>query len=334
MDRQAQLKQIVRQFGTTRIAVVGDVFADVYLTGMTDRVSREAPIIIVRQESEQLIPGGAANTARNLAALGVQAELTGVVGNDELGRKLKKTLTRAGVGVENVLTCDQYQTIAKTRVLAGAKHTAPQQVLRIDREPQVSPVSRIERALAAAVKRMNKRTDGWMISDYGYRLLTDTLRAWFAKTAEAKPVLADSRYDITGFCGLTAIKPNEQEALHAAGIETNTEQGLIDAAKTLRRRTRARAVVVTLGSKGMLIHRGRGGHRFIPAVGTDQIVDLTGAGDTAGATLIAALTAGADVYQAATLANCAASVVVMKQGCTCCSESDLIDVIEKSIPHE
>jgi len=317
-----------------RIAVLGDIVADLYITGTTDRVSREAPIIIVRQQAEELIPGGAANVARNITALGAHVELVGVVGDDDLGEQLRHTLADCGVGTTGVIASGGAHTTAKTRIVAGASHTAPQQVLRIDREPRCAPSAKTARAVAAAVRRIDRKVHAWMVSDYGYRLVTPPLRQWFAKAAETKPVLADSRYDILNYRNLTAVKPNEREALEAAGIETSDRQALIEAARIIRRRTGSRAVIITLGNEGMLVYRGRAGHRLVPAVGTDQIVDLTGAGDTAGAALIVAIAAGADLYQAAALANCAASVVVMKQGCACCTGAELNQAVQTFVPHE
>jgi rfaE bifunctional protein kinase chain/domain len=334
MARQAQLKQLVERFGGLRIGVLGDVLADLYVTGTTDRVSREAPIIIVRQTGEELIPGGAANVAINIAALGAQVQLVGLVGRDGLGERLRPALTRAKVGLEGLLAADGHQTVAKTRIMAGASHTAPQQVLRIDREPDGAPAVKIERAILAKIATIDRRTDGWILSDYGYRLITPAMRERFVQIAKVKPVLADSRYGILDYHDLTAIKPNEQEAFEGAGILRTNRETLIEAAAKLRRRTRAKVVMITLGNEGMLVYRNRSNYRQVPAVGTDEIVDLTGAGDTAGAALITALAAGADPISAAMIANCAASVVVMKQGCASCSREELTQTLERHLADE
>jgi len=164
--------------------------------------------------------------------------------------------------------------------------------------------------------------------------MTATSREWLVGRAGTKPVLADSRHDITSYRNLTAIKPNEREALEAAGIQDKSLKGVVEAARKLYRRTAVKAVVVTLGNKGMLVYRGRAGYRFVPAIGTDQIVDLTGAGDTAGAALITAIAADGDFYLAAVIANCAASVVVMKQGCACCTPDELSRVVETFVTNE
>lgn len=334
MDSRKQLEQIVERFGKLRIAILGDVVADLYITGQSDRVSREAPIIVIRQTSEELIPGCAANVAVNVASLGVRVDLLGLVGRDARARELKATLRKAGVSPDGLIAERDYQTVVKTRVMAGATHTAPQQVLRIDREPQSPPPAKVERAILAKVKTIDPKVDAWLLSDYGYKVITPAIRERFEQIARAKPVLADSRYGIVDYKHLTAIKPNEQEALDAAGIREASEDVPIGAAGKLQRRTRAKVVMITLGNKGMLVYRSRRDHKVIPAFGGDQIVDLTGAGDTAGAALITALAAGADVYAAAMIANAAGSVVVMKQGCASCSRQELMQTMERYLLDE
>ena len=334
MCSREQLNQIIGRFGHSRIGVVGDVVADRYITGITDRVSREAPIIIVRQEREEVIPGGSANVARNIAALGAKVELVALIGDDDLGREVTRACKESGVGVGGVMVSEGCPTVTKTRVLAGATHTAPQQVLRIDHEPDGHVSARGQRRLLNRIEAIDRRVGAWMISDYGYHLIGASLREWFQSAAKSKPVLADSRYAILDYRNVTAIKPNEREALEAAGVADHREQGLLEAARRLKQRTRAQAVIITLGNKGMLVYRGRSNFRFVRAVGTDEIVDLTGAGDTAGAALITALAAGSDFYSAAVLATCAASVVVMKQGCACCTRNELTSVVGEYVSDE
>jgi len=178
---------------------------------------------------------------------------------------------------------------------------------------------------------LDREVDGWILSDYGYRLVDEGIVDRMRESARRKPVLADSRYEITRFTGLTAIKPNEQEATEAAKILRSDRDGLVLAAGKLKKRVRSKAVIVTLGNQGMLVFEDAKRYRFVPAVGTDQILDLTGAGDTAGAALILALAAGSDFYQAAALANCAGSVVVMKYGCACCYPKELVKVIDEHL---
>jgi rfaE bifunctional protein kinase chain/domain len=327
-----ELKKIVNRFQGLRIGVVGDLVADTYLTGTTDRVSREAPVLIVKVNREELVPGGAANVACNLAALGADVKLFGVVGEDTVGQMLEDRLKKDRIDLTGVVRDAAYGTVRKTRILAGAINTLAQQVLRVDHEPAAAPsaavLTKIEEALRLA------DVDGWIVSDYGYHLVSDGLIARMQAAAKNRPVLADSRYAIGRFTGLTAIKPNEQEALEAAEMNGNDRDGLIAVAEKLKIKTQPAAVMMTLGNKGMLVYENKAKYQFIPAIGTDQILDLTGAGDTAGATMILGLAAGADYYEAATLANCAGSVVVMKYGCACCYPKELVGVIDEQLSRD
>ncbi|MFA5864978.1 MAG: bifunctional ADP-heptose synthase [Phycisphaerae bacterium] len=331
MSNREQLKKWVHRFSGQRIGIVGDLLADTYLTGITERVSREAPVLIVRAEKEELVPGGAANVACNLAALGAKVDVVGVTGQDQAGEGLKAELKSRGINIQPVISDLNYGTVSKTRILAGAKHTLAQQVLRVDREPCKPPSATTMKKIVRQLLSLDRHVDGWIISDYGYHLINKDIIEIMQSVARQKPVLADSRYQIHRFAKLTAIKPNEQEALEAAGVTANTRDGLLKAADTLKKRVRTGAIIVTLGNQGMLVYESQKKYRFVPAIGSDQILDLTGAGDTAGATLLLSLSAGADFYQAATLANCAGSVVVMKYGCACCYPKELLKVIDEHI---
>ncbi len=330
-ENRNQLKRLVKRFKGLRIGVIGDLLADNYITGITERVSREAPVLIVRAEKEELVPGGAANVACNLAALGAAVDVVGVVGKDQAGENLKARLGESRINLRGVVSDRVYGTVSKTRVLAGAKHTLAQQVLRIDREPENPPSAKVMNELIRCILAADGRVDAWIVSDYGYHLINTGVIQVMQSIALEKPVLADSRYQIRRFSGLTAVKPNEQEALDAAGLAANSRDELLKAAQKLKELTRSRAVIVTLGNQGMLVYESPKKYQFVPAVGSDKILDLTGAGDTAGATLVLALAAGADFYQAAALANCAGSVVVMKYGCACCYPKELLDVIDEHI---
>jgi rfaE bifunctional protein kinase chain/domain len=327
-----ELEKLVSRFNGLRIGVVGDLMADTYLTGTTDRVSREAPVLIVRVSREELVPGGAANVACNLSALGAKVKLFGATGSDSVGTRLKNQLKKNKIDLAGVYCDEDYGTVRKTRILAGAEHTLPQQVMRVDHEPSDPPSRKIMTKIETAISKADREIDAWIISDYGYQLIDETIIETMRSIAAKKPVLADSRYQIKRYTGLTAIKPNEQEAIDAAEIKRNGRMiDMADVAEILKKQTRAGAVIVTLGNQGMLVYENRKKNQLVPAVGTDKILDLTGAGDTAGATLILALAAGADFYQAATLANCAGSVVVMKYGCASCSPAELLEVINEHI---
>lgn len=310
-----------------RVGVVGDLVADRYVSGLTERVSREAPVLIVRYEAEWLRPGGAANVAANIAALGATACVVGLAGDDEAGRQLLTAMTGAPAGgaVEcgHVLTTPGRSTITKTRFLAGARLTSRQQVLRLDREPPTRPDERVLSQLRDRVAAVDAEVDAWVASDYGYGGFDEPLRAQLREFARRKPVVADSRYDTLLFGGVTVVKPNEQEAEAAARTVGLAFANECELATGLAGRLNVGAALVTLGNKGMVLSaRGKKAVR-IPAVGTEEIVDLTGAGDAVAALLATALAAGADIETACRLANHAGAIVVMKEGAATASPEEL-----------
>ncbi len=306
--------------------------ADQYVSGLTDRVSREAPVLIVRHEQEWLRPGGAANVAANIAALGAAACVVGVVGEDEAGRRLARAMEDIGGGAidcGHLIATPHRETITKTRFLAGARLTSRQQVLRLDREPVSPPDGRLLAQLRERVTGADAEVDAWIASDYGYGAFDEGLRGLLREIAARKPVVADSRYETLRFGGVTVVKPNEEEAEAAArqlGLRFEDEGGL---AAGLAARLGVKAVLVTLGNKGMVLCAGDALVR-IPAVGTEEIVDLTGAGDSVAATLAAALAGGADVETACRLANHAGAIVVMKEGAATASPDELRDSVRRA----
>lgn len=332
-SQQRQLHDAVAALANARVGVVGDLVADVYISGLSDRVSREAPVLIVRYEREWLRPGGAANVAANLAALGATACVVGMVGDDEIGHKLLAQLkgedlapsdepVLRSVECSRVLQTPGRATISKTRFMAGAKLTHRQQVLRLDRQPTQPPDDKLVGAVCEAVLDADKNVDAWVASDYGYGSFNNALRDVLRQISRNKPVLADSRWELTRFSGLTLIKPNEEEAraaAHELGLHVADEAAL---AAELAGKLEARAVLVTLGNKGMVLSAD-GQVTRIGAVGTEEIVDLTGAGDSVIATLAAGVAAGIDFATAARLANHAGGIVVMKEGAATASLDEL-----------
>ncbi len=321
-----RLLETIDRLGGAAVGVVGDLVADLYVSGLTDRVSREAPVLIVQYEEEWLRPGGAANVAANVAALGATACVVGLLGEDDAGRRLLAALQTGGNGgtarCDQVLTASNRATITKTRFLAGAKLTSRQQVLRLDRHPPSAPDGTLLRQVAERVRRVDADVSAWIVSDYGYGGFDEALRGLLREIAARKPVVADSRYSLHQFTGMTVVKPNEEEAqaaAHELGLRAAAPGEL---AAALAGALCAGAALVTLGNQGMVLGRGDGVVQ-IPAVGTEEIVDLTGAGDSVAATLGAALAADADIETAARLSNHAGAIVVMKEGAATASPEEL-----------
>ncbi|HTM24651.1 MAG TPA: PfkB family carbohydrate kinase [Vicinamibacterales bacterium] len=324
----SRLLTLVDAIAGCRVAVAGDLIADEFIYGEIARVSREAPVLILNYDSTEVVPGGAGNAAGNVAALGGAARVVGLAGRDETGRRLLANLKRRRVDTSSIIRPAGYRTPTKTRILAGGIHSAKQQVVRIDRAAAATVDDRTRAAFESRVLRAVRGADALILSDYGSGLVLPALvteaRSIFRRRGRAAPIVVDSRYDLLHFHGMTACTPNESEVEQALGIRIGDNTRILErAGRTLLVRTHAPAVLITRGSRGMaLFERGKPAVH-IPIVGTDQIADVTGAGDTVIATLTLALSAGATFEDAARLANYAGGLVVMKRGTATVSASEL-----------
>jgi rfaE bifunctional protein kinase chain/domain len=323
-----RLLEIIEGFGGVRIAVFGDLLVDEFIYGEIARVSREAPVLILNYDSTEIVPGGAGNAAANVAALGAQAVAIGVAGRDDSGVRLLETM-RGRVDVRGVVRQKDGRTPTKTRILAGGIHSAKQQVVRIDRSAGAALTDATRAAVASKLFAAASRCDGLLVSDYGSGLVAPALVAHAQKRLRRRrrgrsAVLVDSRYALLHFRGMTACTPNESEVEQLFGIRIGENTRVLEkAGQALLARTKSEAVLVTRGSRGMALFEPGRPTVHIPIVGSDQIADVTGAGDTVIATMTLALAAGATFLEAAHLANYAGGIVVMKRGTATVSASEL-----------
>ena len=329
--RVARYQKLIRGFRSVRLVVVGDLVADEFIYGRIDRVSREAPVLILKYDSTEIVPGGAGNAAANAAMLGARVEVVGVVGRDGAGERLVEAMP-AGAVVRGVSRVRGYVTPVKTRILAGGVHSAKQQVVRIDRAGgRLTPARRatVERALVRALAR----ADAVIVSDYGGPLEMPALwararAAISGRRAAAPLVFVDSRYGLSRFEGMTACTPNESEVESLLGVTIGDRRDVLEeAGRALVAKLRCRAVLVTRGSRGMALFDPDRPTDHIPIVGTDEVADVTGAGDTVIATFALAVAAGASFAEAARLANFAGGLVVMKRGTATVSAEELMQAV-------
>ncbi len=315
VDR-ARLAELLRGMVRRRVLVVGDLMADEYVFGETSRVSREAPVLILRRVGQRVIPGGAGNAVLNLAALGAEARPLGVVGGGEMAEAVTVEFAARGIDVSGVVRDPSRTTIRKTRVMAGGAHGQKQQVLRIDEEErrpltesQIADLT--ERALA-----MMEEVEGVLLSDYGYGTVTPTLVRQVVAAARERglPVCADSRYSLREYRGITYATPNEVEAAEAWGNPIRDGASLRAAAEALRKELKAEFLMLTRGRDGMVVVEKKGGFTEIPIWGEAEAADVTGAGDTVAATSLLALLGGGTPVEAAWVASIAAGIVVQKHG--------------------
>jgi rfaE bifunctional protein kinase chain/domain len=326
-------KKIVQSFSQVSITVLADLVADEFVFGEIARVSREAPVLILKHRERTVLPGGGANAVMNLASLGVNVLPVGVVGDDEAGSLLLERMREKKVSTSGIQRLKGHITTTKSRILAGMSHTSRQQVVRVDREAE--PLDEMHPALLNLVNTAREyatAADAFLISDYGYGAATPRLLTFVKSNGclENKPITVDSRYRILEYEGVTAATPNEPEVEEAVGMKIgHDDQKLFSAADRMMKEMALESLVITRGRDGLVAFEKDAAPLAIPIYGSDQVVDVTGAGDTVIATFTAALAAGADTASAARLANFAGGIVVMKRGTATVSSKELLAAIDQ-----
>lgn len=334
MDRASlreRLLTIVKCFSDRRILVIGDSVADQFIYGAISRVSREAPVFILRHEHTETLPGGAANCAVNLASLGARVKLVSVVGDDESGRALVQKLKDAGVDCSSLIASPILRTTRKVRILAGQLHSTRQQVIRIDYEGESLNDTQLKAELHGSVRNQASQFEAIVISDYNYGVADQDTAGVVRESTKSKniPVLVDSRFRLADFGGFSSATPNEDEIEQLIGRSIPGISQLEAAGEEFRSRLGYRALLITRGGRGMMLLEENKAPLHIDAVGAREPVDVTGAGDTVMATYGLALASSASFSDAAHLANYAGGIVVMKRGTAGVTQDEL----EHSILH-
>jgi D-beta-D-heptose 7-phosphate kinase/D-beta-D-heptose 1-phosphate adenosyltransferase len=306
----SQVREILQAVRGVRLLVAGDLICDHYVWGRADRLSREAPVQVLRVEREEFRLGGAGNAAANAAALGARTALCAVTGRDRHARTLRTLLAGHSISTRALYSSPARRTTLKTRVVAQR-----QQVVRLDEEDDAPLSAAEERQVWVRMRRQLRRADALLLSDYERGMLTPSLiqRAMREAARMGIPVVVDpKKSDFSAYRGAEALTPNTQEAESASGLAVRNREDALKAARKIQRRAAAACVLLTLGSGGMLLlHRGRAVH--IPAW-RREVFDVTGAGDTVAALFASMLAAGRGPAESAAVANAAAGIVVGKFG--------------------
>lgn len=312
---------LLKRFPKVRVLVVGDLLADHYVYGQTERISREAPVLIVRYEREELKLGGGANAAANARALGAKVTAVGVLGRDELGGQMRALFKGSGIALCAVTSA---VTETRARVLAGGLSTSRQQMLRIDRGAVGPLAPKVRSSLAQKVYSAGSSADVVMVSDYGAGVLCEETRAALRSVAASGvPVCVDSRFSLADFAGLTLCKPNEPELAAFTQLPVRTDEEVLAAGHAAQRQLGCQLLLVTRGRRGMTLFEAGQKPLQLAVHGSQEAVDVTGAGDTVSAAFALSLGAGATPAQAARLANIAGALVVQKQGTATISRFEL-----------
>ena len=326
-----ELLSILDELEGRRILVLGDVVADIYLQGTISRISREAPVLVLEQQQEVIVAGGAANVVNNVATLGGRVFAVGLVGNDSGGEGLKEVLQQNGAHIEGLLTDEARPTISKTRIIAGGRATVSQQIVRVDKECHEPLTEAHEKELLKYIKSVLPQMQGIVLSDYGSGTVTTKLRKAIIKYAREHdiPTIVDSRYDVRSFKDIGYVKQNDAELSAAVGRSLPDEESVIEAAQELLRELSAEGVLVTRGELGMVLVEKDGAVHVIPVSDKSEVYDVSGAGDTCVATVILALAAGVSPEKAAELSNIASGIAVRKLGTATVSAEELRRALEK-----
>lgn len=319
-----RLVEIVNRFDKAKVLVIGDVMMDEYIWGDVSRISPEAPVPVVKVVKETFIPGGAANVVRNINSLGGKVYLVGIIGNDSLGKKLKKALTKSGVSTRGLIIDRSRPTTRKTRIIAHS-----QQVVRIDKEKTDSATSPIRKRLMNALERFINRMDIIIVSDYGKGIITPSiLKKIFSLASKyKKKVVIDPKVGrFRDYRGATILTPNKNEARVALGGVLTEEESIHSIGKKILRELDLEALLITRGAEGMSLFQKDKKVIDIPTV-AQEVYDVTGAGDTVTAVLALGLATGADFLSSARIANFAAGIVVREIGAATVSKKELLERI-------
>ena len=315
------LTPLLKEFKGRRVAVLGDFVADVFVYGEIARISREAPVLILNHRETQLVPGGGANAVHNLRALGANPLPIGFVGHDAEGRQLLAFFKKLGIDTRGIRVDRSWKTPVKMRILAGAAHSQRQQIVRLDSGGPVRIVPKLKGTLPAC--------EALLVSDYGYGAITPELVRRVVR--KGIPSTIDSRFSMSDFTGMTAATPNEPEVETALGLQIGHDAAKLESAgRTLLRKLKHEALLITRGKDGMALFEKGKETAHIAVHGSDEIADVTGAGDTVIATFTLALAAGGTFLEAARLANYAGGIVVMKHGTRPVTYAELLRAVREN----
>ncbi|MHB8499618.1 MAG: bifunctional heptose 7-phosphate kinase/heptose 1-phosphate adenyltransferase [Candidatus Acidiferrales bacterium] len=327
------LADYVEQFSSRTVVLFGDFVADEYQFGDISRVSREAPVLILRHRETHFAPGGGANAANNFAALGTRVFPISAVGDDPAGDALIAYFRSKRVDVSGILRVRNWTTPTKTRILAGWAHTVAQQVLRVDREPQSLIPEAVHKQLQTKLQARIRLAHALAVSDYAFGVAAPALvRQVISQQKGALPVTLDARHNLHAYAkaGITSATPNEAEleALHHVSIGQNLAELARVGAATLAE-MKLQSLLVTRGRDGVALFEPGDRLTQISVYGSDQAVDVTGAGDTVLAAYTVALACGASPLEAAHIANIAGGLVVMKRGTATVTREELLAAIRR-----
>lgn len=332
-----KLSGLIQKLGEAKILVVGDLALDEMVYGDTERISREAPVLILQHTYTKFILGGASNAAHNVSAInGGKVSVVGVVGDDYQAQDLKNAFVEAGINCESLITDNERKTITKTRISGSCSHSITQQIVRIDRQTN-APISKVtEEKIIDKVVKLIPDYDAVILSDYHIGTLSDNIIKAVIDTAKkySKKVIVDAQKDLNRYKGVYSMTPNLPDTQKHVGYYLRNKEDFVKAGAKLIEDTGAENVLITCGSEGMVVVEKDGSYTHIPVFNKSKVFDVTGAGDTVTATFTLALAVGANPVYAAIIGNIAAGIVIKQFGCATTSIEEILSAMPKEIKLE
>lgn len=327
-----QLISYIKKLSEPKVLVVGDLAIDEMIYGDAERISREAPVLILRHSNTKLILGAASNAAHNVSALnGGKVSVIGVCGDDFQAGQLRDTFEEANINCGRLVVDPSRKTTTKTRISGSITTSITQQIVRIDRQTDGFLSPEIELEVLKQIERAIPEHDAVILSNYHIGTLTPNIIQETIRLANQhnKIVVVDAQKELEVYKNVTSMTPNLPDTQKAVGFSLETEDDLKRAGDKLLKDTNAKSILITCGADGMFVARAHGNYTKIPVFNKSEVFDVTGAGDTVTAVYTLALAAGADPAYAAIIGNIAASQVVKQFGCAVTSVDELLNAVEK-----
>ncbi len=333
MDKE-KLVDLIKKIGESKILVIGDLALDEMVYGDTERISREAPVLILQHTHTKFILGGASNAAHNVSEInGGKVSVIGIIGDDYQANDLRNAFAEANIDCSSLIVDKCRKTITKTRISGSCSHSITQQIVRIDRQTNAPISKETEAKMITEIEKLVPLHDAVILSDYHIGTLTDNVIKAVVDIAKKydKKVIVDAQRDLGRYKGITSMTPNLPDTQKYVGLYLNNKEDFLKAGNRLLNETGADAILITCGADGMVVVEPENKYTHIPVFNKAEVFDVTGAGDTVTAVYTLALAAGAEPVYAAIIGNIAAGVVVKQFGCATTSIDEILDSVPERI---
>ena len=333
MDKE-KLVKLIKDLGKAKILVVGDLALDEMVYGDTERISREAPVIILQHTHTKFILGGASNAAHNVSEInGGKVSVIGITGDDYQAQDLRNAFKEANIDCSSLITDKERKTITKTRISGSCSHSITQQIVRIDRQTNAPISKETEEKIIAEIIKLVPEHDAVILSDYHIGTLTDNILKAVVDTAKKynKKVIVDAQKNLDRYCGITSMTPNLPDTQKHVGFYLRNKEDFLRAGNILLDSTKSEAVLITCGADGMAVIEKNNKYTHIPVFNKSEVFDVTGAGDTVTAVYTLALAIGAEPVYAAVIGNIAAGIVVKQYGCATTNINEILNAVPDKI---